>query len=162
MGFITSPQFLAANWVLLLVALVVVGLIVIGVWRARRRRVRRLPITIDGVRIELQGAHLDHDLVVEGNWRLTFLLTNSTKRPAPVPLLSSRAVVHSRRKQYAGTLYLERGAAELNPDEAMVAWVLCQLPGGGVPEQAVIGRLQVCRPLALVSRVKAKGSDLRR
>lgn len=150
---ITFPQLLAANWVLLVVVLVVIGLIVIGVWRARRQRVRRLPITINGVRIELQGAHLDEDLVVERNWRLTFLLTNSTRRPAPVPVLSSRAVVHSGRKQYVGTLYLESDAGELNPDEAMVAWVLCQLPGGGVPERVAIDWVWDGRVAALVARL---------
>lgn len=156
---ITFPQLLAANWVLLVVVLVVIGLIVTGVWRARRRRVRRLPITIDGVRIELQGAHLDEDMIVERNWRLTFLLTNSTKRPAMVPVLSSRAVVRSGRKQYAGTLYLERDVGELNPDEAMVAWLLCQLPGGGVPERVAIDWMYFGRAVSLRASIHPISGD---
>ena len=154
MGDITIPQLLAANWVLVVILVIAVLVTGVAVWRASRQRLRRLPITIEGVRIELQGLHLDEDLVVECNWRLTFLMTNSTKRPAQVPVLSSRAIVRSGRKQYAGTLYLERAVTELNPDEAMVAWVLCQLPGGAAPERVAVDWMRGAMPVALVAKIE--------
>lgn len=154
MGDLTFPQLLAANWPLIAIVLLVVIVTAIAVWASRRRHHRRLPTVIEGVRIELQGVHLDDDLVVECKWRLTFIMTNSTKRPAPVPLLSSRGIVRSGRKQYAGTLYFERDAGELNPDEAMVAWVLCQLPGGGVPERVGIEWVREARGVELVAQLE--------
>lgn len=125
---ITLGQILAANWILFTAVFVVVVAIVVWGVVARRRRFRRLPATLGGVRIECQGAHLDEDLIVEQNWRITFLLTNSTRMPRPVPVLSSRATVKVGREKYAGTLYLEREASEINPGDALVAWVLAQLP----------------------------------
>ena len=65
--------------------------------------------------------------MIERNWRITLLMTNGTRKPAAVPVLSSRAVVIAGRKQYAGTVYLEREARELNPGDALVVWVLVRL-----------------------------------
>lgn len=158
MGDITIPQLIAANWVLILIVLIALVMTSIAIWRARRQRVRRLPIAIGGVRIELQGVHLDDDLVVECNWRLTFLMTNSTKRPASVPPLSSRAIVRSGRKEYAGALYLERDARELNPDQVIVAWVLCQLPGGSTPERVAIEWMRGTRSVRLETRAGVRKS----
>jgi hypothetical protein len=42
------------------------------------------------------------------------------------------------RKQYAGTVYLECEARELNPGDAMVAWVLVRLEGAGVPRRVEV------------------------
>jgi hypothetical protein len=138
MSGITFGQLLAANWMLL--AIVGIGLAVVSVVLVlrHRRRFRRLPATINGVRIECQGAVLDEDLVVERNWRATLLMTNVTRKPVSAPVLGARAVVMSGRKKYAGTVYLEREARELNPGDGLVAWVLVRLDGGGVPRRVEV------------------------
>jgi len=151
MDGITFGQFLAANWMLL--TIVVVGLVVLILTLVvrRRRNFRRLPATIKGVRIECQGAVLDEDFVIERNWRITLLMTNVTRKPAAVPVLGSRAVVTAGRRLYAGTVYLEREARELNPADAIVAWVLVRLDSGGVPrrvEVEVASSLQVSAALS--------------
>jgi hypothetical protein len=99
----------------------------------RGRRFRRMPATIDGVRIDTQGAVVDEDLVIERDWRIALLMNNVTRKPAPVPVLGSRAVVTAGRKQYAGTVYLEREVRELNPGDALVVWVLARLSGDEEP-----------------------------
>jgi len=48
---------------------------------------------------------------------------------------------------------VERDVGELNPDEAMIAWVLCQLPGGASPERVEIEWMRGERPIELVARV---------
>jgi hypothetical protein len=133
MGGITFGQLLVANW--MLVAIVTTALLMLAVTLVvrRRQRFRRMPTTIDGVRIETQGAVVDEDLVIERNWRITLLMHNVTSKPAPVPVLSSRAVVTAGRKQYAATVYLERQVRELNPDDALVVWVLVRLSGDEEP-----------------------------
>lgn len=133
MDGITFGQLLVANW--MLVAIVTTALLVAAVpfLVRRRRHIRRMPTTIDGVRIEPQGAVVDEDLVIERNWRITLLMRNVSRKPAPVPVLSSRAVVAAGRKQYAGTVYLEREVRELNPGDALVVWVLVRLGGDEEP-----------------------------
>lgn len=103
-----------------------------------------------GVRIEYQGMYLDEDLVVECDWRMTFLLTNMTKRPSAVPVLSTRAIVRAAGREYAGQVYLERAVDELNPGEVLVAWAVCQLPAGRVPKRVTLDSLREGRtPQAL-------------
>lgn len=152
---ITIGQILAANWVLITIGVVLgSGLVVWGV-AARRRRHRRLPVTLGGVRIECQGAHLDEDLLVEQNWRITFLLMNPTHGPATLPMLSSRAVVSSDRQKFAGALYLERNVSELNPGEALIAWVVAQLPSE--PSDVSIDVLRALgRPVTLASKIVSR------
>ena len=101
MDEITFGQLLAVNW--MLVTIVIAALLVLAVTLLvrRRRRFRRMPTTIDGVRIETQGAVVDEDLVIERNWRITLLMNNVTRKPAPVPALSSRAVVTAGRLFFA-------------------------------------------------------------
>ena len=135
MGGITFGQLLAANWMLLAIVGIGLAVVIVALLVRHRRRFRRLPVTINGVRIECQGAVLDEDLVIERNWRATLLMTNVTRKPVTVPALGSRAVVTSGRKQYAGVVYLEREASELNPGDAIVSWVLVRLGGGGVPRR---------------------------
>jgi hypothetical protein len=138
MSGITFGQLLAANWTLLTIVVVGLVVLILTLLVRRRRNFRRLPATIKGVRIECQGAVLDDDLVIERNWRITLLMTNVTRRPAAVPMLGSRAVVTSGRKQYAGAVYLEREARELNPGDGLVAWVLVRLDSGGVPRRVEV------------------------
>lgn len=135
MDGMTLGQLLAANWMLLAIVVGGLAVVIVALRVRRRRRVRRLPATINGVRIECQGAVLDEDLVVERNWRVTLLMTNGTRKPVSAPALGSRAVVTSGRKQYAATVYLEREASELNPGDGLVAWVLVRLDSGGVPRR---------------------------
>ena len=135
MDGITFGQLLAANWMLLTTVGIGLAVVAVALLVRHRRRFRRLPATINGVRIECQGAILDEDLVLERNWRATLLMTNETRKPVSVPVLGSRAVVTAGRKQYAGTVYLEREASELNPGDGLVAWVLLRLDGGGVPRR---------------------------
>ena len=117
---------------------VISAIVIVALLVRRRRRFRRLPATINGIRIECQGAVLDEDLVVERNWRATLLMTNVTRKPVSVPVLGSRAVVTSGRKQYAGAVYLEREAREINPGDGLVAWVLVRLDSGGVPRRVEV------------------------
>lgn len=134
MGEISFAQLVAANiWLILIVlgAGIATGLLV---WRARRRRHRRLPTTIDGVRVEFEDARVDEDLIVEQNWRTTFLLTNTTRKPVDLPALSPRATVRAAGREYAASVYLEREAVELNPDDQIVVWLLARLPAGVTPE----------------------------
>lgn len=133
MDEITFGQLLVANWMLVTIVCAALLVLAVALLVRRRRRFRRMPTTIDGVRIEPQGAVIDEDLVIERNWRITLLMTNVTRRPAPVPALSSRAVVAAGRKQYAGTVYLEREVRELNPDDALVVWVIVTLSGDEQP-----------------------------
>jgi hypothetical protein len=135
MDGITLGQLLAANWMLLAIVGIGLAVAIVALTVTHRRRFRQLPATINGVRIECQGAVLDEDLVIEQNWRATLLMTNVTRKPVSVPVLGSRAVVTSGRKQYAGAVYLEREARELNPGDGLVAWVLVRLDGGGVPRR---------------------------
>ncbi|WP_137845827.1 hypothetical protein [Microbacterium sp. 2FI] len=130
---VTLPQLLAANRGLITVVVLALAWVSLAAWRARRRRVRKLPATLGGVRIELAGVHVDEDLIVEQNWRITLLVTNRGRKPAMVPALSSRATVRAGKREFAGRVYLEREATELNPDEVLVAWVSLQVPGGRVP-----------------------------
>jgi hypothetical protein len=135
---ITFGQLLAANWVLLTVVLVGLAVLAVVLVVRRRRRFRRLPATIDGVRITCEGAVVDEDLVIERNWRVTLLLTNVTRRPVRVPVLSSRGEVAAGRKKYAGTVYFEREVSELNPGDAVVVWVLVRLAAGEVPRRVEV------------------------
>jgi hypothetical protein len=151
MDGITFGQLLAANWMLLTIVVVGLVLLVVTLVVRRRRRFRRLPMTINGVRIECRGAVLDEDLVVERNWRIILLMTNVTRKPASVPVLGSRAVVKAGRKQYAGTVYLEREARELNPSDAIVAWVLVRLGGGRVPRGVEVELTSLMRVHAALS-----------
>jgi len=128
-------QLLAANWMLLTIVVVGLVVLILTLLVRRRRSFRRLPATIKGVRIECQGAVVDDDLVIERNWRITLLMTNVTRRPAAVPTLGSRAVVTAGRIHYAGTVYLEREARELNPGDVIVAWILVRLNSEGVPRR---------------------------
>lgn len=138
MSGITFGQLLEANWMLLTIVVVGLVLLILTLVVRRRRNFQRLPATIKGVRIECQGAVLDDDLVIERNWRITLLMTNVTRRPAAVPMLGSRAVVTAGRKHYAGTVYLEREARELNPGDVIVAWILVRLDSGGVPRRVEV------------------------
>jgi hypothetical protein len=81
---------------------------------------------------------LDEDLVIERNWRITLLMTNVTRKPTTIPVLGSRAVVTAGRKQFAGTVFLEREARELNPGDGLIAWVLVRLDSGGVPRRVEV------------------------
>lgn len=138
MSGITFGQLLAANGTLLAIVGIGLAVVIVAMLVRRRRRFRRLPATIDGIRIECQGAVLDEDLVIERNWRATLLMTNVTRKPVSVPMLGSRAVVTSGRKQFAGAVYLERQAGELNPGDGLVAWVLVRLDSGGVPRRVEV------------------------
>lgn len=151
MDGITFGQLLAANGVL--IATIIVGLAVTATTLVvrRHRRFRRAPTRIDGVRIECQGAVLDDDLVIEQNWRITVLMTNVTRKPVPVPVLGSRAIVTAGRKQYSGTVYLEREARELNPGDEIVAWVLVRLAGGESPRRVEVELNSSVRVRAAVS-----------
>ena len=138
MDEITIGQLLAANWVLL--ACVLGGALVLVAWLLvrRRRRVRRLPATIGGVRITCEGAVMDADHVLEQDWRVTLLLRNVTRRPAEVPVLSSRGVVKAGRREYAGSVYFEGEVSELNPGESVVVWVVVRVPAGESPRKVVV------------------------
>jgi hypothetical protein len=133
MDGITFGQLLAGNWMLITIVGTALLVLAVTLLVRRRRRYRRMPTTIDGVRIEPQGAVVDEDLVIERNWRITLLMHNVTRKPAPVPVLSSRAVVAAGRKQHAGTVYLEREVRELNPGDALVVWVVVRLNGDEQP-----------------------------
>lgn len=133
MDGITFGQLLAGNWMLVTIVSTALLVLAVTLFVRRRRRFRRMPTMIDGVRIETQGAVVDEDLVIERNWRITLLMNNVTRKPAPVPVLSSRATVTAGRKQYAGTVYLEREVRELNPGDALVVWVLVRLSGDEEP-----------------------------
>lgn len=133
MDGVTFGQLLAGNWMLVIIVITALLVLAVTLLMRRRRRLRRMPTTIDGVRIETQGAVVDEDLVIERNWRITLLMINVTRRPAPVPVLNSRAVVTAGRKHYAGTVYLEREVRELNPGNALVVWVLVRLSGDEEP-----------------------------
>lgn len=133
MDEITFGQLLVANRMLVTIVSAALLVLAVTLLVRRRRRFRRMPTTIDGVRIEPQGAVIDEDLVIEKNWRITLLLHNVTRKPATVPALSSRAVVTAGRKHYAATVYLEREVRELNPGDALVVWVLVRLSGDEEP-----------------------------
>lgn len=133
MDEITFGQLLVANWMLVTIVSAALLVLAVALLVRRHRRFRRMPTTIDGVRIEHQGAVVDEDLVVERNWRITLLMHNVTRNPAPVPALSSRAVVTAERNRYAGTVYLESDVHELNPGDALVVWVLVRLGGDEEP-----------------------------
>lgn len=152
---ITIGQMLAANWVLIAIVLLMASGVVVWTVAARLRRHRRLPVTLQGVRIECQGAHLDEDLVLEQNWRISFLFTNPTRSPATLPVLSSRAVVSTERQKFAGALYLERNVSELNPGEALIVWVVALVPSE--PSDVSIDVLRASgRPVTLASKIVSR------
>lgn len=153
MGDVTIGQFVSANVILVVIVLVTAAASAALLWRTRRSRMRRLPVTLGGVRVEYQRLHLDEDLVVECNWRMTFLLANATKMPSLMPVFSERAVIRAARREYIGRVYLERSAVELNPSEAAAVWVVCQLPVGTVPERVELACLRAGKvPLVLRQR----------
>ncbi|SIT83681.1 hypothetical protein [Microbacterium sp. RU33B] len=133
MDEITFGQLLLANGMLVTIVSAALVVLAVALLVRRRRRFRRMPTTIDGVRIEPQGAVVDEDLVIEQNWRITLLMHNVTRKPAAVPALRPRAVVAAGHNQYAATVYLEREVRELNPGDALVVWVLVRLSGDEEP-----------------------------
>ena len=132
MGEISFGQLVAANfWLILCVAVAIAGVILAIVVRRRRHR-RRMPAVIDGVRFECQDVRVVDDMVIEQDWRVTFLLTNLTKRPVPTPTVGARGIVRAGNAHYAGSVLVEHSVTDLNPGDHLVLWLSCRLPAGRV------------------------------
>lgn len=140
MGEISFGPLVAANfWLILVVAVVLAGVTLAIVVRTRRRR---MPAVIDGVRFECRDVRVVDDMVVEQDWRVTFLLTNVTKRPVPMPALGARGIVLAGNASYAGSVLVERSATELNPGDHIVLWLSCRLPAGRLPTRVALALMR--------------------
>lgn len=137
------------DWLLAGVSIGVVMLLTAQyVWR----RVRRESATFDGVKIEVHGIHLVEDLFVENSWRATISMTNRSREPRALPALASRATITAGKKRYLATVFLERDAAELSPDDVAIVWVEATLSAGAIPRSLELVELRsggAPRPLSL-------------
>ncbi|WES63938.1 hypothetical protein P0L94_15900 [Microbacter sp. GSS18] len=153
MGEISFGQLVAANfWLVLVVAVVLAAVALAIVVRTRRRR-RRMPAVIDGIRFECQDVRVVDDMVVEQDWQVTFLLTNVTKQPAPMPAIGARGVVRAGNASYAGSVVVERSATELNPGDHVVLWLSLRLPAGRVPTRGALALMRTKGELEILFAV---------
>lgn len=102
------------------------GAIAIVWWMRRPRRA----FTIDQIRVELHGAHIVDDRVIEVVWRVALSMTNKSRRPRALPVFAERATVRAEHRVYLASVYLDADAREVSPGDVALAWVECVLPGG--------------------------------
>jgi len=142
--------------VALLVALI--GVILVG----RRWFAPRGAYRIDHFRVELHDAHVIEDRVLDVVWRAAVTMTNTTRRPQPLPILAERATVSAGRKTYLAYVYLDTSAAEVNPDDVALAWVESVLPAGIAPHNWSLLAIGPRRPRAfqLTARVRRPSSEV--
>lgn len=93
-------------------------------WKRRARRA----YVIDHVKLEMHPACVVEDRVIEQVWRAAILMTNTSRRPRPHPLLAERATVRAGRYVYLAGIYLDVDVQELNPRDVALAWVEFVLP----------------------------------
>ncbi len=100
-------------------------------WKRCARRV----YVIDHVRVELHPACVIEDRVVEVVWRAAISMTNTSRRPRPLPVLAERATVRAGRCIYIANVYLDADANDLNPRDVALAWVEFVLPDSVSPRR---------------------------
>jgi len=135
-----------------LLAGVSVGGVVILASRYLWRRIGHRAATLDGIKIEVHGVHPVEDLFVEDLWQATLSMTNRSRKPRPLPVLASRATITAGKKRYLATVFLERDAAELSPDDVAIVWVEATLSAGAIPRSLELVELRsggAPRPLSL-------------
>ena len=83
--------------------LYVVALVVLSVvfwWSLRSLHRAGLPSTIDGMRVEATAAVVAEDRVLEVLWEVPVIVSNTSRRPRQVPLISDQAHVWAGRAKY--------------------------------------------------------------
>ena len=140
-------------------AIVFVGLVAFFIWGVRRMNVRRGPVTLGGIRVEVTAPHIVEDRVMEAMWAVPVIYTNTSRRPARVPVLAARATVQAGRRRYAGELKLDRrvifddGSLELNPQDTLTGSVLVRLPRDEEPRMVELAQYPAQRKLRYRVRV---------
>lgn len=146
-------------WAVLVIA--TASTIGIAWWKRRARRV----YVVDHVKLEMHPPCVVEDHVVEQVWRAAISMTNTSRRPRSLPVLTERATVRASRRVFLANVYLETDVDEVNPDDIALAWVEFVLPGGLAPGVILVSRLRSderARPLRWTSRLPQPARQLDR
>lgn len=127
-------------WILL-ACVTAVPSAVIGWWRLRPRRAFKA----QHIRVELHGAHIVEDRLVEVLWRSAVSMTNNSRRPRALPVLAARATVRAGHRVYLARICLDADVSEINPGDVALAWVQFVLPAEVVPRRCNIVQLRGVR-----------------
>jgi len=110
-------------WILLSLA---TGFVAALVWC--KQRARRRVVTMEHIRVELHGACIVEDRVIDGIWRAAISMTNNSRRPRVAPVFAERATVTAGRRAYLASVYLDADVSEVNPGDVALARVEFVLP----------------------------------
>jgi len=139
-------EFGSTGWIVALIALV--GLIGVFVMSVRGLNRRRLPTSLEGVRLEVMAPVLVDDRVVDVDWEIPFVASNPTRRPRCVPILSEAAQVKTERALYRAVVEVEETwewdgrRLELNPEGTTVGRIRLTLPGGQIPRRVTMHQIR--------------------
>ena len=132
--------------------LYVVALVVLSVvfwWSLRSLHRAGLPSTIDGMRVEATAAVVAEDRVLEVLWEVPVIVSNTSRRPRQVPLISDQAHVWAGRAKYLCGVSSETDwqaddgrVLVLNPGATVTASVWAQLPAGEVPRRLELHQMR--------------------
>lgn len=114
-------------------------------WKRRARRV----YAIDHVSVELHPPCVIEDRVVEVVWRAAISMTNTSRKPRPVPVLAEGATARAGRYVYLADVYLDADVRDLNPRDVALAWVEFVLPSDWQVDRIDAGILTCARPRLL-------------
>ena len=125
-------------------SLALAGLVAIFWFSYRSMNSRRLPASLQGVRIEVMPPVRVEDRVVDADWEIPLVATNRTRRPRAWPLLGASAQVKTERARYNAVVEteLDWNGLELNPEGTALGSVRLTRPGGQVPRSVSLQQIQ--------------------
>lgn len=135
---------MAEPYYVVLWSIALVALMPIFWFSYRSMNSRRLPASLQGVRIEVMPPVRMEDRVVDADWEIPLVATNVTRRPRALPLLGASAQIKTERALYNALVETELDWAglELNPEDTAIGSVRLTLPGGQAPRRIALRQLQ--------------------